>query len=192
MDKPMILKETHKGLSIYSIQDDMFSRREIECIGEINTQSVNALISQIRYLNAQDQEKEITLYINSPGGEVSSGLALYDVMKAVRCPIHTVCIGVAASMGAVLFAAGTHRTILPHARVMIHDPLISGGIGGSALQIRSISDDLLRTREVIAMILAQHTNKTLDEIYEKTQSDSYFYAQEAIDFGLADEIVEYL
>ncbi len=192
MISPMIIRETHRGISLYTIQDDMFSRREIECIGEINADSVNSLISQIRYLNTQDDSKEITLFINSPGGEVTSGLALYDVMKAVKCPIRTVCTGTAASMGALLFAAGNKREMLPHARIMIHDPLINGNLRGSALHIRSISDDLLKTREIIATILAKHTGKSIDEIYEKTITDTYFYAEEAIAFGLADSIVQYL
>ncbi|WP_249030098.1 ClpP family protease [Tannockella kyphosi] len=192
MNNPKIVKETHKGLSMYSIQDDMLLRREIECIGEINTELVNSLISQIRYLYSQDKNKEITIFINSPGGCVSDGLALYDIMNAVQCPIRTVCIGMAASMGAILFASGDTREILPHARVMIHDPLINGNIAGSALQIRSISEDLLKTREVIASILSNHTGKSIEDIYEKTITDTYFYAQEAIDFGLADTIIHQL
>lgn len=192
MIKPMIVKETYNGLSCYNIQDEMLMNREIECVGEINSESVNSLIAQIRYLYHQDQEKEITMYINSPGGEVSSGLALYDVMKAVKCPIHTVCIGTAASMGAILFVSGDNRDILPHGRVMIHDPLISGGVGGSALRIKCLGDDLMRTREITGKILAEHTGKTLDEIYEKTAVDSYFYADEAVEFGLADRIIENL
>lgn len=192
MNKPMIVKETYNGVSCYNIQDEMLIRREIECVGEINSESVNSLISQIRYLNYQDSDKEITMYINSPGGEVSSGLALYDVMKAVKCPIHTVCVGTAASMGALLFASGNQRDILPHGRVMIHDPLIAGGIGGNALSIKCISDDLMRTREITGNILAEHTGKTLAEIFEKTAMDSYFYADEAVKFGLADRIIENL
>ena len=132
------------------------------------------------------------MYINSPGGEVSSGLALYDVMKAVKCPIRTVCVGTAASMAAVLFASGSERDMLPHARIMIHDPLIIGGAGGSALAMKRLSDDLLRTREIMCGILAEHTGRTLEEIYEKTASDSFFYADEAIKFGLADKVVESL
>lgn len=192
MINPRILKETHNGLHSYTLQDEMLSRREIECAGDINAELVNSLITQIRHLNAKDPDKEITIFINSHGGEVTSGLALYDVMKAVKCPIRTVCIGIAASMGALLFTAGDQRDMLPHSRVMIHDPLINGNLRGSALHIRSISDDLLVTREVIAKILAKHTGRDISEIYEKTLTDSYFYAQEAIDFGLADSIIECL
>lgn len=187
-DEPRIIKETSTGLYFHTIRDEMLSHREIELVGEVNSESVNSLISQIRYLAREEPGEEITLYINSSGGDVSSGLALYDVMKAVKCPIRTVCVGIAASMGAVLFAAGDHRDMLPHARVMIHDPLIFR-TGGSALSLKTISDDLLRTREIIGRVLAQHTGRTLAEIYEKTVTDSYFYAEEALEFGLADRII---
>lgn len=189
MTTPNILKETCYGIDHYSIQDDMFAKREIECIGEINAESVNSMISQIMYLARQDKDKEITIYINSPGGSVSSGLALYDVMQAISCPIRTVCIGLAASMGALLFASGDKREILPHARIMIHDPLIQDGLGGNALSIKSLSDDLMRTREITGQILAKHTKKPLEEIYKKTSTDSYFYAEEAVAYGLADTII---
>ena len=187
--KPRIIKETNGGFFSQSIDDDMLANREIDCVGAITMESVNSLISQIRYLAKVDREKEITIYINSPGGEVPSGLALYDVMKAVKCPIRTICVGMAASMGAILFAAGDKRDILPHARVMIHDPLIQGGIGGNALMVQSIAEDLMRTREITCQILAEHTHHTIEEIYEKTKSDSYFYAEEAVEFGLADRVV---
>lgn len=189
MTTPNILKETCYGIDHYSIQDDMLAKREIECIGEINAESVNSMISQIMYLARQDKDKEITIYINSPGGSVSSGLALYDVMQAISCPIRTVCIGLAASMGALLFASGDKREMLPHARIMIHDPLIQGGLGGNALSIKSLSDDLMRTREITGQILAKHTKKPLEEIYKKTATDSYFYAEEAVAYGLADTII---
>lgn len=192
MTEPRIIKETSSGTSFSEIRDEMFSDREILCVGEINSVTVNSLINQIRYLAKSDPEKEIMMYINSPGGEVSSGLALYDVMKAVKCPIRTVCVGTAASMAAVLFASGSERDMLPHARIMIHDPLIIGGAAGSALVMKRLSDDLLRTREIMCGILAEHTGRTLEEIYEKTASDSFFYADEAIKFGLADKVVESL
>lgn len=192
MIRPKVLKETHRGVDIYDIVDEMLQHREIECVGEINMESVNSLISQILYLNRKDQGAEITIYINSNGGEVASGLALYDVMKAVNCPIRTICVGTAASMGALLFAAGDKREMLPHASVMIHDPLIGGGVGGSALHIQSVSNNLLKIREKVSQILAFHTGKTVEEIYEKTAQDTYFYGQEAIDFGLADTIIDQL
>lgn len=189
-ETPMIVRETSSGLFLCHIQDEMLKSREVECVGEINSQSVYSLSRQLRYLQREDPEAEITMFINSPGGEVSSGLALYDVMKAVSCPIRTVCMGTAASMGAVLFAAGDRRDILPHGKVMIHDPLISGGMGGSALQIQEISRNLLKSREDICKILAESTGRSQEEIYEKTAKDTYFDAEEAVSFGLAHRVIQ--
>lgn len=185
---PDILKETCEGFVRCSVRDELFKAREIDCTGEINQESVYALTAQIRYLAREEPEKEITLYINSPGGEVTSGLALYDVMQAVRCPIRTICTGQAASMAAVLFAAGDKRDIMPHARVMIHDPRIMGG-AGTALQLETISRELMKQREIIADILSEHTGKGTEEILALTGGDSYFSAQEAVAFGLADRVV---
>ena len=167
----------------------MLSHREIQCVGEINADSVYSLIMQLQHLYREDPEAEITMYINSPGGEVNSGLALYDIMQAIKAPIRTVCVGMAASMASILFTAGDRREILPHAAVMIHDPLIPGGVGGSALRIRSLSDDLMRTRTLIAEILAKHTGKSVEEIYEKTATDTFFYGEDAVAYGLADNVI---
>lgn len=186
---PSIIKESSNGFLRCTIQDEMLQKREIECVGKITAESVYSLILQIRYLQGEDSESQITMYINSPGGEVASGLALYDVMKAVSCPIRTVCVGMVASMGALLFLSGDKRDILLHGRIMIHDPLLADGIGGSALKIQSISNDLMRIREITGKIIAEHTGKTLEEVYEKTAEDSYFYAEEAVSFGLADNII---
>lgn len=189
---PSIIKETSSGLFTYDIRDDMFQTREVECLGEINPESVNALIRQIRFLARQAPGEEITMYVSSPGGEVTSGLALLDVMKAVQCPIRTICVGTAASMGAVIFAAGNKRQMLPHSRLMIHDPLVGQSVGGSALKLKSLSEDIMRTRETLGGLLAQATGRTIEEIYEKTADDTWFDAREAVDFGLADEIIHTL
>lgn len=192
INKPQIVEETYQGLSRYTLEDEMLMHREIECVGEINKESVNSLISQLRYLNYQDPDKAITMYINSSGGEVLSGLALYDVMMAVSSPINTVCIGTAESMAAILFSAGDKRQMLPHAKIMIHDPLISGNLSGSALNIQAVSKNLMRIRETTAKILAKHTEQPIEKIYKNTAEDTYFYAEEAISFGLADGILEKL
>lgn len=189
---PDIIRETSQGFSTYRIVDDMLSRREIQCVGEINAETVYGLIMQLQYLQREDPDAEITMYINSPGGEVASGMALYDAMQAVSAPVRTVCMGTAASMAAVLFASGQKRELLPHAAVMIHDPLIPGGIGGSALKLQSISEDLMRTRTLIAEILAKHTGHTVEEIYEKTANDTYFYGEAAVEYGLADCIINHI
>lgn len=186
---PNIIKESSEGTTYCPIQDELFnSRRSIEVVGEITRESVYSLILQLRYLQQADPEKEISMYINSPGGSVIDGLALYDVMKGISCPIRTVCVGMAASMGSLLFAAGNERDILPHAKVMIHDPLTTG-ISGSALSVEEAGKRLMETREITASILAGHTGHTIEEVYEKTKKDSYFNAQEAVDWRLADRII---
>lgn len=186
---PAVLRETSEGLSRCGIPDIMLQRREVECVGEIDREAVYCLALQLRYLAAEDGKSEIAMYINSPGGSVSDGLALYDVMRALPCPVRTVCLGTAASMAALLFAAGAKRDILPHARVMIHDPLITGNLAGSALKLDAVARDIMRTRETMAKILSQHTGRTLEEIYAKTATDSFFDAEEAVAWGLADNII---
>lgn len=186
---PNILTETSEGVNRHALQDELFKDRQIELVGEITQEAAYSIILQLRYLQKTDPTTPITVYINSPGGEVSSGLALYDVMQVVKCPVHTVCVGTAASMAAILLACGDRRGILPHGRVMVHDPLTSG-ISGSALTIDSLSKSLMQTRTITAQILAQHTGRTLEEIYACTAKDTYFNAQEAVDFGLADYIVK--
>ncbi len=183
-----IIKESTHGYCLIPIQDEMLSRREVELVGEVNADSVNALIRQLRYLQREDPEGQITLYINSPGGGVDSGMALYDVMQAVSCPIRTVCVGLAASMAALLFVSGSRRDMLPHSRIMIHDPLIVQ-TGGSALKLKAVSDDLMETRRIIAGIIAEHSGKSMEEILARTATDSYFRAKEAVEFGLADHII---
>lgn len=189
MEFPSILKETSNGYARIPIADKMLEDRQVLCIGEINAQHVNELILQLLYLESEEPTKPITLYINSPGGEISSGLALYDTMQAISCPIRTVCMGMAASMGALLFAAGDHRYILPHGKVMIHDPR-TFNVGGAALTLQQISDNLMNTRKICAEILAKHTKHTIEEIYEKTVSDTFFNANEAIAFGLCDTLLQ--
>lgn len=189
---PNIIRETSEGLNQIPIQDILFQRREVECIGEITEGSVAALILQLRYLHREAPEQEITMYINSPGGEVSSGLALYDVMKAIQCPIRTVCVGTAASMAAILFLSGDKRDMLAHSKVMIHDPLIPGGIGGSALKVDAVARNLMQTRQTIANIISRHTGKSLEDVLAKTASDSYFDAEQAVEWGLADRIIHEL
>ena len=185
---PMIIRETCEGISRIPLEDALFQRREIYCVGEINRELAYALNMQLRWLQTDAPSKEITIYIDSPGGEVGSGLAVYDVMQAIQCPTRTVCLN-AASMASLLFAAGTQRDILPHAHVMIHDPLIPGGVGGSALHLERIAQDLMQTRSIVAEILAKHTGHTISEVLSKTATDTYFDASEAVAWGLADQII---
>ena len=186
---PNIIKETSEGLNQIPITDILFQHREVECVGSITDESVAALILQLRYLQHEDPDSEITMYINSPGGEVTSGLALYDAMKVIKCPVRTVCCGIAASMAAVLFLSGDKRDMLTHSKVMIHDPLIAGGVGGSALKLDAVAKNIMQTRQTIAEIIAKHTGKSLDEVLAATASDSYFSAEEAVAWGLADRII---
>ena len=186
---PAILKETSSGFIKNTIKEEMFYRREIECMGEITSELAASLILQLRYLYHQSPEDEITMYINSQGGDVSCGLAVYDMMKAVKCPIRTVCVATAASMAAVLFLSGNTREMMPHSKVMIHDPLILGTNSVSALQLDHISHNLMETREIIGNIISLHTGHSLEEVYEKTAIDSYFNAEESIAWGLADSII---
>lgn len=187
---PNIIRETAEGLSRIPIADLMLQHREVWLTGEINSEQADSVICQLLHLSAEDPEKEITMYIDSPGGSVNAGLAIYDVMRALTCQVRTVCVGMAASMAAVLFAAGHTRQILRHGEVMIHDPLVSGGISGSALAVQDKSDRLMQTRKTVCGILAEHTGKTLKQIYKATARDTYFSAEEAVKFGLADCVID--
>ena len=186
---PVIHHATSSGSYSSTIVDEMFQDRELLCIGEIDRDLASSLIVQLRHLEKLDPTGEVTLLINSNGGEVSSGLALYDVMQAVSCPVRTVCMGTAASMASILLMAGSQRDMLALAPVMIHDPLISGGVGGSALSIDSVAKSIMHTRDVIAGIVSRHTGKTVEEVLEATAHDAYFEAREAIEWGLADRII---
>ena len=186
---PQILRESAEGINRFDIRDEMLANRELELTGAVDAESCAGIIRGLIYLQRQDAKAPITLYVNSPGGEVQSGLALYDTMRAVSCPVHTVCLGMAASMGALIFIAGDERQILPHGRVMIHDPLIGGGIGGSALSVKARADDLMRIRDITAEVISRHSGMPLEHVFELTASDTYFEAQAAVDAGLADRII---
>ena len=186
---PQITQETALGLERFDMRDEMLACRELELCGPVDAESVADIIRGLRHLQKADPAAPITLFINSPGGEVQSGLALYDTMRAVSCPVHTVCLGMAASMGALIFIAGDERQILPHGRVMIHDPLIGGGIGGSALSVKARADDLMRIRDITAEVISRHSGMPLERVFELTASDTYFEAQAAVDAGLADRII---
>ncbi len=187
-----IMQETALGLERFDIKDEMLACRELELCGPVDADSVAELIRGMRHLQRVDPAAPVTLFINSPGGEVQSGLALYDVMKAVSCPVRTVCLGLAASMAALLFIAGDTRDILPHGRVMIHDPLIGGGIGGSALSVKARADDLMRIRDITAQVIAEHTGMELGRVFELTARDTYFEAEEAVEAHLADKVIREL
>lgn len=187
-----ILKETVRGTDCIKIEDELLSRREIFLTEEVNAETSNELIKQLMYLERQDSGKEITLYINSPGGEVISGLAVYDLISLMKSPVRTVCTGTAASMGAILFLAGKKREMLPHTRLMIHDPSFGGGsIGGKkSHELRHELEKLDEVREALAKIIAEKTGRPLEEIYDVTSDDTFYSAEEAITFGLATGIMK--
>lgn len=187
--QPQIIRETAEGLNRLDIRDEMLDQRVLELMTSVDAESCAVVIRGLLHLQRQDSTTPITLYINSPGGEVQSGLALYDVMQAVSCPIRTVCLGMAASMGALLFIAGDEREILPHSRIMIHDPLIGAGAGGSALSVKARADDLMRIRDITAGVIARHSGMSIERVFELTASDTYFEAEEAVEAGLADRVI---
>lgn len=187
-----IIKETVRGFDVVTIEDELLTGREVFLVDGVDARTSNELLKQLMYLERQDSDSEITLYINSPGGEVISGLAVYDYISMMKAPVRTVCIGTAASMGAILFLAGGKRQMLPHTRLMIHDPSYShNDIGGrKPHEIQHELDKLNETRQALAEIIAEKTGRPLEEIYSVTANDTYYSAAEAIDFGLATEILD--
>ncbi|MBE5866609.1 MAG: ATP-dependent Clp protease proteolytic subunit [Lachnospiraceae bacterium] len=188
---PNLIKESVRGIEVLAPEDVLFTNREIFLTTEVDSDTANKLIKQLMILEQLDNTEEITLYINSPGGEVVSGLAVYDYIHLMKAPVRTVCIGTAASMGAILFLAGKKREMLPHTMLMIHDPAYGSGdmAGKKPHELQMYVDKLKQSQENIACIIAERTGKTLEEICEKTRQDSYFNVQEAIDYGLATGVV---
>lgn len=189
MTMPNIIKETSEGTTQCRLDDIMFMRRELLCTGPVTSESMDILMQQLRYLQEQDAEKEITVFIDSPGGEVTAGMAFYDALTGSPCRIRTVCMGTAASMGAVIFLAGEDRQILPHGKIVLHDPSVYGNIGEKALQLRAISEWIMRDRENLLDIITGRCGKTREEVEKITAMDTCFDAGEALCFGIATEII---
>ena len=188
---PRLINETARGYELFTLEDSFFCERKIFLTSMIDADSSNELIKQLIYLNQQNPKEEITLYINSPGGEVTSGLAVYDCIRMMKAPVRTVCTGMAASMGSILFLVGDKREMLPHTKIMVHDPAFgSRDIGGmKPLEIQKEVDDLMNVREILCEIIAERTGRAKEEVYEKTKIDSYFRAEEAVEFGLATAVI---
>ena len=187
---PQVLRETARGLSSVSLESEFFRKRELFLPDVVNSESMNELLKQLMHLENEDNTKPVTLYINSPGGEVTSGLAVYDYIRLMKSPVRTVCTGRAASMGSLLFLAGDSREMFEHGEIMIHDPSTAGDITGmKPHEIQAVTDSLNKTREAIAKIIAERTEKTIDEIYELTKNDTFFTAKEALDFKIATKII---
>ena len=188
---PMVVEQTSRGERSYDIYSRLLKERVIFLVGEVNDQVANVLIAQMLFLESENPEKDINLYINSPGGSVTAGLAIYDTMQYLKPDISTMCIGQAASMGALLLCAGAKakRFSLPHSRIMIHQPW-AGGISGQATDIEIHAREILTMRERLNEILARHTGKPIEEISHDTERDRFMSAAEARDYGLIDAVFE--
>ncbi len=186
---PYVIEKTSSGERSYDIYSRLLQDRIIMLSGEVNDDIASLVVSQLLFLESQDPAKDIHLYINSPGGVVSSGLAIYDTMNYVKCDVSTICMGLAASMGSFLLAGGAKgkRLALPNAEIMIHQP--SGGAKGQETEVRIAAEQMLKTRERLNRILAENTGNPLDVISADTERDNYMTAEEAKAYGLIDEIV---
>lgn len=189
---PYVVEQTGRGERSYDIYSRLLSDRIIFLGEEVSDHSAGLIIAQMLFLEAQDPGKDIQFYINSPGGSVSAGFAIYDTMRYLKCDVSTICLGLAASFGAFLLAGGTKgkRMALPNAEIMIHQPAIHGdGVQGQATDIKIMSDHIQRSKKKLNRILAENTGKTVEEIELATERDHYLSAAEALEFGLIDEII---
>ncbi|MDH3925068.1 MAG: ATP-dependent Clp endopeptidase proteolytic subunit ClpP [Xanthomonadales bacterium] len=187
---PMVVEQSSRGERAYDIYSRLLKDRVIFIVGPIEDHMANLVVAQLLFLESENPDKDINLYINSPGGVVSSGLAIYDTMQFIRCDVSTMCVGQAASMGAVLLAAGAKdkRYALPHSRVMIHQPL--GGFQGQATDIDIHAREILKLRAELNEILAEHTGQSVDKIAEDTDRDNFMDPQQAKKYGLIDKVFE--
>ncbi|MDD2213291.1 MAG: ATP-dependent Clp endopeptidase proteolytic subunit ClpP [Oscillospiraceae bacterium] len=187
---PMVIEQTSRGERSYDIYSRLLKERIIILSEDVNNTTASLVTAQMLFLEAEDPEKDIQLYINSPGGEVNSGMMIYDTMQYIKPDVSTICMGMAASMGAFLLAAGTKgkRFVLPNAEVMIHQP--SGGAQGQATDISIAAEHILKMRERLNQILADRTGQPLEKIRLDTERDNWMTAQEALDYGLVDHIME--
>lgn len=187
-----VLVKSSSGITQVSADSKLLSQRKVFIEGEISSESACEFIKKILILNEEDTDKPIDVLINSPGGEINSGMAIYDVIQASKAPIRMFCIGRAYSMGAVLFSSGNHgRYMLPHSELMLHEPLLGNRVSGNSSSIQSISESLLETKRRINQILARHTGKSEEEVEKATSYDHYYSPEESREFGLCDEIVDF-
>ena len=188
---PTVIETTGRGERAYDIFSRLLRERIIMVNGQIEETMANLVVAQLLFLAAEDSKREINVYINSPGGSVTAGLAIYDTMRILPCPVATTCVGFAASFGAVLLMAGDRglRRSLPHARIHIHQPLIPGGISGQATDIDIQAREILHTRDVLNEIIQHHTGQSLERIRRDTERDFFMSAAEAVDYGIIDEVL---
>ena len=192
---PYVVEQTSRGERSYDIFSRLLNDRIIMLNDEVNNTTASLVVAQLLYLEGQDPDKDISLYINSPGGSISAGMAIHDTMKYIKCDVSTICMGMAASMGAFLLASGTKgkRFALPNAEIMIHQPLIAGGQGGGlsgqATDIKIHADHIIRTRAKMNRLLSEYTGQPLEKIQLDTERDNYMSALQAKEYGLIDEVI---
>ncbi len=189
---PYVVEQTSRGERSYDIFSRLLNDRIIMLSEEVNDTTASLVVAQLLYLESQDPDKDISLYINSPGGSVSAGFAIYDTMQYIKCDVSTICIGLAASMGAFLLSSGAKgkRFALPNSEIMIHQPLIGGGgLSGQATDIQIRTENLLRTKENLNRILSENTGKSMEEISRDTDRDNFMTAKEAMEYGLIDKVI---
>ena len=186
---PMVIEQTNKGERSYDIYSRLLKDRIIFLGGEVTDDEANLIVAQMLFLEGDDPDKDISLYINSPGGSITAGMAIYDTMQYIRCDVSTICIGMAASMGAFLLAAGAKgkRRALPNGEILIHQPL--GGARGQATEVAIHAEQLIKTRGEMNRILAERTGQSVEQIALDTERDHYMTAEEALKYGLIDEII---
>ncbi|MDY6061623.1 MAG: ATP-dependent Clp endopeptidase proteolytic subunit ClpP [Oscillospiraceae bacterium] len=188
---PYVIEQTNRGERSYDIFSRLLSDRIIVLSDEVNDATASLVVAQLLFLEGQDPDKDISLYINSPGGSVTAGMAIYDTMQYIKCDVSTICMGMAASMGAFLLSSGAKgkRLALPNSEIMIHQPL--GGAKGQATEIKIVADHILKTREKLNAILAENTGKPIEQIALDTERDNYLTAQEAMEYGLVDKVIKH-
>lgn len=188
---PMVVQQTNRGERSYDIYSRLLNDRIVFLADEVNDATSSLVVAQMLYLEAEDPDKDISLYINSPGGSITAGMAIYDTMNFIKCDVSTICIGMAASMGAFLLSAGAKgkRLALPNSEIMIHQPL--GGMQGQATDIKIHADRILRTRKTLNTILSKNTGKPIEIIEADTERDNFMSAEEALAYGLIDKVIEH-
>lgn len=190
---PYVIEQTSRGERSYDIFSRLLKDRIIVLSEDVNHATASLVIAQMLFLESEDPDKEIFFYINSPGGSISDGLAIFDTMNYIKCPVSTICVGLAASMGAFLLAAGEKgkRYATPNSEIMIHQPLISGGLAGQTTEIKIHADHMVKTRERLNKILSEKTGKPLEQIERDTERDNFMTAEQALEYGLIDGILEH-
>ena len=189
---PYVIEQTNKGERSFDIFSRLLKDRIIFLSEDVNNVSASLVVAQLLFLESEDPEKEISLYINSPGGSITDGMAIVDTINYIKCPVTTICVGMAASMGAVLLASGAKgkRFATPNAEILIHQPLISGGLSGQTTEIKIHAEHMVRTREKLNKLLSERTGQSLETIEKDTERDNYMTAQEALEYGLIDGILD--